>query len=302
MSRHLSFFYIYSTSTYTRRSFILCISSIKNSSPLKVTYIIPIIIYWFPVFWPILALIAVSSLFFLWSPRKKARHIAQWWFCSVSHSKIHLLHQNAVIPFACGPASMQMILNHSNITLSQEDIIALNGKSNFGMWPWEMTKVLTMIFGKHWYRAKVYTQNFSSLEFLQNELSHGRPCLVSMTMKFYEKHYPTCSYYPHYVVVTHIDCYYVWVQSSFSEERHHGESSSGEIRLSIADFCEQFYGYPSALVHLALKPVTGVSTVRKWRNIYLNFWFRWYWMCAYLLRILKPWVCIVVGDLEKTCP
>ena len=266
----------------------------KFSNVAKISVMTPILIYGFIIIAPVVWILASINYLLRWSPWKRVKSMKK---ISLSPSpKIPLPRYDSACPFACGPASIQMLLERLWIHISQEKIIQLNGRQSVGTSPWEVTHLLNTIFVAHklHYHAKI--NPYATFDVIDQKLHGGEPVFVLLIIKFYEKGYSKNAHYPHFGLITHVEKETITIQSPTCQ-RSHGENEYGELILSIDGFLEKFYVRPSTIRKLEFSPVHIKHIFRRFWNIYINFGFIFYIFAAYYLRILKPGLSIQIEKI-----
>ena len=251
----------------------------------------PFLIHGFVVLFPILSLVVGITYIFRWSPWKKIKTSQK--IDTPPLEKISLSAHNSDYPFACGPASIQMLLDKLWILVSQDTIAEINWKISVGTSPWEVKKLLNTIFSLHksHYCAKVYP--YTSFEMIQQNLYDWEPVFVLLVIKFHEEWFSNHAYYPHFCLITHIADDTITLQSPFYK-RNHWENSLGELIFSFDDFLEKFYVYPSVIKQLEFRPRYVKNIFLRIRNRYINFGFVFYIFASYYLWILHPGISIQI--------
>ncbi len=251
----------------------------------------PILIHWFIILAPIISVIIAIAYPFRWSPWKRIKKPDNDIFSP--SKKIPVPHYDSTYPFACGPASIQMLSERLWIAISQEKIAELNGSKKVGTSPWEATKLLNKIFSLHHVHYRARISSYTSFTTIYEKLCSWEPVFAMFMIRFHEEGFSKNAYFPHFGLITQIEKNTITIQSPVYK-RNHWENVQGELILPIDTFLQNFYIYPSVIKQLEFKPTHVKNIFLRIRHAYLNFGFIFYVFAAYYLGVLKPGISIQI--------
>jgi hypothetical protein len=220
--------------------------------------------------------------------------------------KLNFTYKKQDYEFSCGPTVMQIKLERYGIFLSQREIMEFAGDKNFGTSPWEMTRTLNMIFTQYEKPFCARISYYTTCAELEKNIFEERGVIVLFISNFQQDGFTNNANYPHFGILSFISLAEdkVILVAPSSEYTRHGESEEGEVIMSRDEFHHRFYGDMKHLKTLEYKPtlLNQSYTRRKHtrrKNQIWNLVCRWVVMFAYITKIIKPGLAIIIEPVEK---